>query len=171
MNFYKVIMILIIIIGALLQHIIHEFSHVLIAKFNGIRTIKIEWFTYSKLLLGTRVTFENEPELNEKSIEKRWGWVSIAGFVSTTLIGYILIIIYYLSCKHISNWLILIICFFSMIFLTFDPLYFVLGSMFDFGDVMGLRKAFSIKKSVSILFFIIILSFNILLIKLIWYSL
>ena len=164
-------MILIILLGAISQHVVHEYSHILVAKLNGIRTIKVQWFTYPKFLLGTRVFFENEPEFGEEIIERKWGWVAIAGFVSTTLVGYTLIIIYILFSKHIPNWLVMVICFFSMAFLTFDSLYFALRSIFSFGDITGVRKAFGIKKLTSILVSMIILSFNFLLIRLIWYSL
>ena len=58
-----------------------------------------------------------------------------------------------------------------MAFLTFDSLYFALGSIFSFGDIIGVRKAFGIKRSTSILVSMIVLSFNFLLIRLIWYSL
>lgn len=171
MNFYKIILVLsIFVIVILLQNIVHEYSHVIAAKLNGVRVIKIQWFTYSKFLLGTRVFFNKEPTFNEGSIEKKWGWISIAGFINTTVLGYISIIISSIYPKHTYNWLILILCLFSIVFLTFDSLYFVLGSIFNFGDVVGFRRVFKIKKSVSIIFSLLILLSNILLIKLVWYN-
>lgn len=170
LNFYKISLVLIILLGSLLQHIVHECSHILVAKFNGIKIIKVQWLTYPRFLMGTRVFYDNEPELGEKDIESKWGWVAIAGLITTTFIGYIIIISYLLFSKYMSHWLIIIVCLFSMIFLINDPLYFVLGSLFGFGDVKGVRRAFGIQKSISILFSIIIFIFNILLIKFIWYS-
>lgn len=171
MNFYKIIIaVAIFLVVAILQNIIHECAHILVAKFNGVRVIKIQWFSYSKLL-GTRVFFDEEPKICENNIEKKWGWISLAGFIGTTILGYIFTVIGLLYMKYMTNLLIAIVCVFSLIFLTFDPLYFVFGSIFNFGDVVGFKSAFRVKKSISVLFSMLVLLLNILLIRLVWYSL
>ncbi len=171
MHLYKIIACFtIFLIVILLQNVIHEYAHVMVAKLKGVKVIKIQWFTYSKLVFGTRVFFEKEPNFDEDNIEKKWGWIAAAGYISTTGIGYIVTIIYFLYFKYMSSWVILVSCLLSMVFLTFDPLYFTLGSIFDFGDIIGFRKAFKIEKSVSILFSLLVLTLNILLIRLVWYS-
>lgn len=170
MGFYKISIVLIILLGVILQHIVHECSHILVAKLNGIGIIKVKWLTYPKFLLGTRVFYDNEPKLNEKNIDRKWGWISMAGLTSTISIGYIITISYLLFSEYMSHRIIVIVCLLSLIFLISDPLYFVLGSLFDFGDVIGVRRAFGIKKPTLILFSLILFSFNIILIKFIWYS-
>lgn len=163
-------LILIMFLGLLLQHVVHEYSHILVAKFNGIEIIKVQWLTYPRLFMGTRVFYGNEPKLDEENIEKKWGWVSLAGIISTISIGYILILFYLLFSKYMTRWPTIVICLFSMIFLISDPLYFVLGSLFGFGDIKGAEKAFNIQRSISILCSITIFLLNFLLIKFIWYS-
>lgn len=80
-----------------------------------------------------------------------------------------------------SNWLVIYeihdessnsncLCFLCNI-LTFDPLYFVLGSISNFGEVVGYKSVFRVKKSIPILFSMLVLLLNILLIILVCYSL
>ncbi len=70
LEFYKMSLILIMFLGLLLQHVVHEYSHILVAKFNGIEIIKVQWLTYPRLFMGTRVFYGNEPKLDEENIEK-----------------------------------------------------------------------------------------------------
>jgi len=169
MNLCRAIGVLIILLLVLLlQHIIHEYAHVLIAKVVGVRTIRIQWFTYSKIVLGTKVFFENEPTFNEENLGKKWGWISIAGLMSTLPIGYIFTIIYLIYSKYMDNWLMLVVWLFSVVFLICDPLYFFIGSVLSLGDVVGFRKVFNIKKSVSIIVCLLVLLINWLIIKSFW---
>lgn len=159
---------LVFIIILILHHIVHEYGHVLIAKINGEEIEKIEWFPFSGLL-GTRVFYKNEPKLDEVEIEKKWGVIASAGFITTLMIGY-LIIGSYIIFKNINSKLFIITTWIgSIVFFVNDPIYFILGGIFEFGDVKGVIKAFCISRWVVMIISVIILLFNILLIKGIWY--
>ena len=127
------------------QHIIHEYSHVLTALICKEKVSHIQWLTYHG---GTRVFYENEPDLSSKCINKKWTIISGAGFVSTAVLGYLFSCLYLL----VGNaWIKTGLCFFTIIFLVVDSLYFVLGSIFDFGDIIGVRKTINMAKWLSVL--------------------
>jgi len=88
--------------------------------------------------------------------------------MSTLPIGYIFTIIYLIYSKYMDNWLMLVVWLFSVVFLICDPLYFFIGSVLSLGDVVGFRKVFNIKKSVSIIVCLLVLLINWLIIKSFW---
>lgn len=139
------LIILLLILIIILQHIIHEISHVLMAKFKGVSILRIHWFTYSKLL-GTRVFYENEPNFNEELIDNKWGWIAGAGFLSTTNLGYLSFLIYYLLKGSIHKKILLILFLVSVVFILTDSFYFFVGALFNFGDVIGIRNVFNLSK-------------------------
>lgn len=129
----------------ILHHIIHEISHVLMGKFKGVSILRIHWFTYSKLL-GTRVFYENEPKFNEELIDNKWGWIASAGFLSTTILGYLSFLLYYLFKSSMPKWIILNLFLVSVVFILTDSFYLFVGVVFNFGDVIGIKNAFNLSK-------------------------
>jgi hypothetical protein len=126
------------------QHIIHEYSHVLAAVILKEKVSHIQWLTYHG---GTRVFYENEPDLSSRNIPKKWAVISGAGFITTTLLSYLFLLLYFI----IENvWIKTGLCFFTIMFLIVDSLYFMLGSIFNFGDIIGVRKTLNISKLVSV---------------------
>lgn len=150
------------VITGFLQHIVHECAHVFVAKLLGEKIKKIQWLTYHG---GTRVFFENEPVFN-KSTSKKWAAIAAAGYVTTNVIGYCLIFVY-----HFAQNIFLkrFCCVAAIIFLIIDSLYFVLGSVGDFGDIIGIRKTLHIPKWVSILLSASVMALNIFIIKVVFY--
>lgn len=137
----KVILVLVIVI--LLQHLVHELGHIGMAKLMGIKIVKIHWFTYSKFL-GTRVFYEFEPDFNDSKIEKKWGFVSLAGAIVTTVIGYLTMVLYVIQVRSFILFMI------TVIFVLMDSFYFTVGSFLGFGDVCGVGKVFNIPRWVLI---------------------
>ena len=87
------IIVIFMIVSTLLQHISHEMLHVIVGKYNGLKLIKIQWFTYHG---GTKVFFEDEPNFTEKevNISKEWMYMSAAGIVGTSILAYMLFILF-----------------------------------------------------------------------------
>lgn len=56
-----------------------------------------------------------------------------------------------------------------MMFLVTDGLYFTLGSIGNFGDIVGIRDILNIPKAISVLLSIIVFSINVLIIKAVFY--
>ena len=139
-----VIVITFSLVALCFQHIIHEYSHVLTAAIFKEKVSRIQWFTYHG---GTRVFYENEPDLSSEHIHKKWAVISGAGFVSTAIFSYMFLLLYFLV---ESAWIKTGLCFFAIMFLVVDSLYFALGSIFDFGDIIGVRKTVHMAKWVSI---------------------
>lgn len=150
------------VIAVLLQHIVHECAHVCAAKLLGEKVKKIQWFTYHG---GTRVYLENEPDYN-KPVDKKWAAIAASGYVTTNVIGYCLIIVFYLA-QNI--FLKRCCCIAAMMFLIIDSLYFVLGSIGNFGDIVGIRKTLHIPKWVSVLLSVLVMAINIFIIKVVFY--
>ena len=126
------------------QHIIHEYSHVIAAAIFKEKVSRIQWLTYHG---GTRVFYENEPDLSSQNIQKKWAVISGAGFITTALLSYLFLLLYFL----IENaWIKTGLCFFAIMFLMVDSLYFALGSIFNFGDIIGVRKTLGISKRISV---------------------
>ncbi|WP_426348580.1 M50 family metallopeptidase [Alloiococcus sp. CFN-8] len=146
-----------------LQHIIHEFSHVLAAKLLGEKVIKIQWLTYKG---GTRVFYENEPDLTDE-VEKKWAVIAGAGYIITNSLGYIFAIVFTL---FDNSFIKVFLCIVSMVFLVIDSLYFTLGSTFDFGDVIGVRRVLNISKTLAIISSSLILVINIFIIGVVFYN-
>lgn len=144
-----------------LQHIVHELSHALAAKCCGIKVLRIQWLTYRG---GTRVFFENEPDFDvEKPIDKKWAVIAGAGIAVTSVIGYICAALVLLPGLGLAPWGKLLCTFIAVAFLMVDSLYFLLGSVLHFGDVVGLRKTLGITKPVSVLLCLVIAIVNITL--------
>lgn len=106
----------------------------------------IQWLTYFG---GTRVFYKNEPiDYNSAQTEKKWALIAIAGFSVTTVMGYLFTFLYFVIA---NNWVKTGLCFFSIIFLICDSIYFVLGSILNFGDIVGFREVIKIPKWLSVI--------------------
>lgn len=150
------------VLAVCLQHIVHECAHVCVAKLLGEKVKKIQWLTYYG---GTRVYLENEPDF-DKPVDKKWAAVAAAGYVTTNVIGYCLIFVYYLA-KNI--FLKRCCCIAAIMFLIIDSLYFVWGSIGNFGDIIGIRKTLHMPKWVSVLLSVLVMAINIFIIKVVFY--
>ena len=139
-----VLVIALSLIALCVQHIIHEYAHVLAALLFGERVSRIQWLTYHG---GTRVFYENEPDLDSPNIDRKWALISGAGFISTIVLGYLFLFSYFLV---ENTWVKTGLCFFAIIFLIVDSLYFAIGSIFDFGDILGVRKTLNMSKQLSV---------------------
>lgn len=140
-------------VGIIIQHPLHELSHVAMAKIFGEKVTRIQWLTYQG---GTRVFYQNEPDFNMK-IPKKWAWISSAGYLTTNLCGYLLVLIYFLLPNGMVK---AFVCILSIVFLLADSSYFVLGSVFNFGDVIGIKKTLNISKTLTIAISSLVLAFN-----------
>lgn len=131
------------IISGAIQHIVHELFHLIIGKLNGLKFIRIQWLTYHG---GTKVFFEDEPDLSKesKNIPKKWVYMSAAGIVGTTALAYIFSVIYYFIplgyCK-LFMWVL------SIFFLVTDSGYALLGSAGNFGDTYLIGKYFKLSRA------------------------
>jgi hypothetical protein len=134
-----------LIVALCIQHPIHEFSHVIAARLCGEKITRIQWLTYNG---GTRVLYENEPDSSSEKISKKWLFISGAGFITTTILGYLFTILYFVAS---NDWLKLLLFAFSFVFLFCDSLYFLGGSIGNFGDVVGVRETIKISRKLSIL--------------------
>lgn len=152
----------------LLQHIAHEYGHVGAARLYKVKILKIHWLTYSKMMPSSRVYYENEPDMRADEIDKKWGWISIAGLMTTMVTGYLLLVFYIGLGEKTSPWVILLLWLFSVIFLMTDPIYLLLGSLFEFGDIVGFKRAFNISRTAAIFGSIFLLAANIFFIISIW---
>lgn len=148
----------------LAQHLIHEYSHVVAAKRMGFKVLRIQWLTYHG---GTKVFFEGEPDFDhpKEPLDTRWAWVSIAGFLVTNVIGYLSVAVF----SVLENgWVKAAVCYWGIVFLSVDSLYFLLGSVFDFGDIVGFRKTLRISKGLSVLTAFLVFLLNLFLINRLW---
>ncbi|MDK2813446.1 MAG: hypothetical protein PWQ08_701 [Clostridiales bacterium] len=145
------------------QHVLHELSHAVVARLFGVRVTRIQWLTYHG---GTRVFYEDEPDLTSDNISKKWAFIAGAGFLTTTTLGYFFTAAYFLVP---NNTLKIGLCFFSIIFLFVDSLYFLIGSIGDFGDVVGIRKIMKLPKKLTILICTVIFLFHLAIILRIFY--
>lgn len=152
-----------IIIAGLLQHIVHECGHMLTAIILGEKIVKVQWFTYHG---GTRVFYENEPDYN-KNTAKKWAVIAFGGYIATNIAGYFFIFLY----KIIPNNFLKLVCYIlAMMFLVTDSLYFTVGSIGSFGDIIGIRDILNVSKPISVLVSVIGFAVNILIIKLVFYK-
>lgn len=152
-----------IIIAGLLQHIVHECGHMLTAIILGEKIVKVQWFTYHG---GTRVFYENEPDYN-KNTAKKWAVIAFGGYIATNIVGYFFIFLY----KIIPNNFLKLVCYISaMMFLVTDSLYFTVGSIGNFGDIIGIRDILNVPKPILVLVSVIGFAVNILIIKLVFYK-
>jgi len=150
MKIRYIITVLFCLIALCVQHIVHEYSHVLVAAIFKERVTHIQWLTYHG---GTRVFYENEPDLSSQFINKKWAVISGAGYITTSLLSYLFVFLYF----SVSNdWVKTGLCFFAIIFLIIDSLYFVLGSIFNFGDIIGVRRTIKMSRWLSILLSVIV---------------
>lgn len=149
------------LVAVCFQHVLHELSHAVAARLFGVRVTRIQWLTYQG---GTRVFYENEPDFisddtsnTSDSISKKWAVIAGAGFLTTTILGYLFTAAYFL----VSNDILKIgLCFFSIIFLLADSLYFVMGSIGNFGDIVGIRKIMKLPKKPTILICVLLFLFH-----------
>ena len=82
------------------------------------------------------------------------------------MIGYLSALVFLLLK---DGWVKGAVCYFSIIFLAIDSLYFFLGSIFNFGDIVGFRKTLSISRPLSIMGASIIFALNLTLISRLFY--
>lgn len=151
-----------IIISGLLQHVVHECGHMLTAIILGGKIVKVQWFTYHG---GTRVFYENEPDYN-KDTAKKWAVIASGGYIATNIAGHFFIFLY----NILTNNFLKLFCYIAaMMFLVTDSLYFTLGSIGNFGDIIGIRDILNMPKSISVLISIIAFAINILIIKAVFY--
>lgn len=155
-------------IFAILHNIVHELGHIIFAKKLGIMVKKVDWFTASKLG-GSKVYYKDEPDINDDIVEKKWGIVALGGFFTTLVIGYIIMFMYYILENINSPVFTVIICAGSMIFLMSDLIYFILGCILNFGDIIGVMKTFKVKKTIVLFILVFLLFINISIIKFMWY--
>lgn len=149
-------------ISLCLQHPTHEYAHVIVAKLLGEKVTHIQWLTYHG---GTRVFYENEPNF-ESTVSKKWAMIAGAGYIVTNCLAYIFVCFYlFIPLGLLKAFL----CILSIVFLLCDSLYFVLGSMLNFGDIVGIKKALNLPRWFCILLCYIILIFNIILVKMVFY--
>ena len=152
-----------IIISGLLQHIVHECGHMLTAIILGEKIVKVQWFTYHG---GTRVFYENEPDY-DKSTAKKWAVIASGGYIATNISGYFFIFLY----NIMPNNFLKLFCYIgAMMFLVTDSLYFTLGSIGNFGDIIGIRDVLNMPKSISVFLSVIVFAINILIIKIAFYQ-
>ena len=151
----RVITVIFTLIALCFQHLIHEYSHVLTASLCGKKVTRIQWLTYHG---GTRVFFENEPtDYKSAQTDKKWAFIAISGFVATIILGYLFVFLYFVI---ENSWIKVGLCFFSIIFLAVDSIYFALGSVFSFGDIVGFREICKIPKWLSVVLCVGILFMN-----------
>lgn len=151
-----------VFIAVAVQHVIHEYSHVLAAKIVGVKVVRIQWLTYS---WGSRVFYENEPTY-ESLTNKKWAFIAGAGYIITNTLAYIFILIYHFLP---FGWVKAFVSMLLIVFLLGDSTYFTLGSMLNFGDIIGIIKTMNISKRWAIFFCGLILIFNILIVKVVLY--
>jgi len=112
------------------------------------------------------VFYENEPDLSSENINRKWIFIAGAGFITTTILGYLFTVAYFVVS---NNLLKTILCFFSIIFLVVDSLYFLIGSIGDFGDIIGVREIMKISKGLTTLLCAAVFAFHLAIIHLCFY--
>lgn len=142
------IIILFLIISVLIQHVTHELLHVLVGRLMGFSLKRIQWFTYYG---GTRVFFENEPEISDEAtdVPKEWFLTSAAGIVGTTLLGYISVFIFAVIPTNLFRLFMWVL---SIMLLLTDSSYALAGSAGNFGDMCCIGKylKWSRKKKIAV---------------------
>ena len=150
------------LISLCLQHPLHEYAHVIVAKLLGEKVIRIQWLTYHG---GTRVFYENEPSF-ETIISKKWALIAGAGYIVTNCLAYIFVYLYIILPFGLIK---AFVCILSIVFLLCDSLYFVLGSIMNFGDIVGIQKTLKLPRWLCIFLCFMIFTLNITLVKVIFY--
>ena len=158
----RTVILIMCIIAICIQHIIHEYAHVLTAKIFGEKVLKVQWLTYHG---GTRVFYENEPDYT-KPIAKKWAVIAAGGYIATNVIGYCLILPSHMMPIYYLRYFCYIA---SMMFLFIDSFYFVIGSIGDFGDIIGVRETLGMPKWISVVISICVMLSNIAIIKIAFY--
>lgn len=157
------IIIPIAIVAGLISHIVHEFGHMLAAIISGEKIVKVQWLTYHG---GTRVFYENESQDYNKDTHKKWAVISAAGYAATILLGYLMILLYFIvpnSYVKLFAFAETMICFIS------DGGYFILGSLGNFGDIVGIRDIMGIPKPITVVISVLIFAVNMLVIRAVFY--
>lgn len=163
---YRFYMLLCIIVACILQHIIHELSHAIAAYAYKIKVKKIQWLTYYG---GTKVWLEEEPDYkSEAPVAKKWAVIAAAGFISTNIIAYLSVILYHLLPSPQFTYVRVFFYFMGILFLFSDSAYFLLGSMGNFGDIVGIRKTLGFSKTMSIILSGIVFALNMIMVFNMW---
>jgi hypothetical protein len=145
------------------QHPIHELSHVAAARMFSEKVIRIQWLNYQG---GTRVFYKNEPDLSFQNVDKKWIFIAGAGFFTTTILGYFFAVLYFVVSIGLLK---AILCLFSIIFLLTDCLYFLIGSIGNFGDITGIRKIMKMSKTLSTIVCAAVFILHVIVINLCFY--
>ncbi|MHB8065362.1 MAG: hypothetical protein ACYDG2_22580 [Ruminiclostridium sp.] len=134
-------------------------SHVFAAKICSIRVYHIQWYTYHG---GTRVFYNNEPDFNsDKIIHKKWAFIAGAGLLFTTLIGYFLTFVYLTLVGNVPAWIAVFLYINALAYIHADSAYFFVGSLLNFGEVIGVRRTLDISKNLSIVYSFAVLLINV----------
>ncbi len=147
-------------ISVLIQHVIHELSHVFIGRTQGLKVEKIQWFTYHG---GTKVFFSGEEKIlnHESPITKQWIYMNIAGVVSTTLLAYVFMGLYYIVPV---NYLKLFLWILSIFFLLTDSSYAMLCAFGNCGDLYMVNEYLGKKRYIAKLLVLLVFAVNCLLV-------
>ena len=159
MKYYAVIFISVIVYG-LLDHIIHELSHVFIGKMCGLKLKSIEWFRYRG---GTKVTFDGEEKIideNNHEVPKSWLYMNLAGMTATTLTGYILTVVFFMMPP---SYIKLSIMTAAAMFLICDSGYAVFGAFNNCGDLYTINKYLGKRAYLSKIISVTVLIFDLTL--------
>lgn len=151
-----------VLFAVALQHLVHEFAHVCAARLFGVKVTRVQWLTYRG---GTRVFYENEPDFTA-SAPKKWAVIAGAGYIATNGLAYILTGVY--ACLP-QGWVKAFAAVLCVVFLLGDGAYFVLGSIFDFGDIVGVRNTLKLPKQLSVALAVGVLAINAAIGKTVFY--
>ena len=132
---YYFLLIVFFLTGALISHVFHELMHYFVGRLVGLKFIRIQWFTFHG---GTKVCFEDEPDFNNENVKVSWQWgaTSVAGIIGTSLLGYIMTILFFFLP---ANYFRLFVWTFIANLLLNDTLYALLGSLNENGDTYCVR--------------------------------
>lgn len=98
-------------------------------------------------------------------MKRKWGLVAIAGFIVTTIMGYLAFSLYCYGPGIFNSGVLVLLFMIAVIFLLMNRFYFMLGSFLEFGDSFGFGKAFKLSKLALIISFTCIFILNLILVK------
>lgn len=151
------------IVAGLIYHIVHECGHMLAAVISGEKIVKVQWLTYHG---GSRVFYENEPQDYNKDTHKKWAVVAAAGYAATILLGYLMILLYFIVP---NNYVKLFSYVGAMMSFVSDGGYFILGSLGNFGDIVGIRNILGIPKPIAVAISVLIFAVNMLVARAVFF--
>lgn len=145
-----------LIVSVLVQHIIHELMHVFVARMQGLKVEKIQWFTYHG---GTKIYVKNEEKIinSEMLITKQWILMNIAGISTTTVLGYIFVVVFYLLPMNLFK---LFVWELAIVFLLTDSSYLLLCAFNSVGDLYLVNRYLANKKYITKIIAVFIFGIN-----------